>query len=560
MNTIELAAKQFEVLDKIPLGMCVIDHNYQVLFWNRCLCDWTKITKSEILGTPLTKHFPKLIEPSYQSRLSTIFQGGPPAIFSSQLHKHIFPARLPNAELRIQHTTVTSIPALSGDDHYALFAVEDVSALTKTIEEFRHIQEQANAEIEQRKAAENELIDANHKILAQQEALIEEERLKIMFQMTGATAHELNQPLMGLLGNIELMRLDKDDPNTVARHIDRIQEAGERISEIIRNFQLLGREKGTLYFDDVAMIKPDQAITILSVDDADEDFALIENLLHEHPQIRLVRKKNIATALQALKEHHFDLIFLDYALPDGTGLDFIQETVTNGVEIPVVVITGQGDEMIASQIIQAGAYDYLPKGRIRELSLIRVIANTLEKARLKKEIKNAQEKMAHMSLRDELTGLYNRRYFNTAIKSEVARAKRYDRDLVLGIMDLDHFKKINDTYGHPAGDVALAAIGTLLKDLFRQSDILCRYGGEEFAVILPDTQTDEARVVCERFRENVSKYQFKYKEIDFRLTISIGITCFTQNGDSKYVDEFVARADRALYQGKNEGRNKVISL
>lgn len=560
MNSSRIVAKQFEVLDKTPLGMCVIDHNYQVLFWNQCLCDWTKISKSKILGTTLTDHFPKLKSPSYQRRLSTVFQGGAPAIFSSQQHKHIFPARLPNAELRIQHTTVTSLPALSGDGFYALFAIEDVTALTKTIEKFRRIQEQANAEIEQRKAAEVKLIEANRKILAQQEALIEEERLKIMFQMTGATAHELNQPLMGLLGNIELMQLDKNDPKTLSRHIDRVQEAGERISEIIRKFQSVGHKKDTLYCDDVAMIKPDQTITILSVDDADEDFALIENLLCEHPQISLVCKKNIATALQALKENHFDLIFLDYALPDGNGLDFMQEIVTNGFEIPVVVITGQGDEMIASQIIQAGAYDYLPKGRIRELSLIRVIANTLEKARLKKEIKNAQEKMAHMSLRDELTGLYNRRYFNTAIKSEIARAKRYDRNLVLGIMDLDHFKKINDTYGHPAGDVALAAIGTLLKDFFRQSDILCRYGGEEFAVILPDTQTEEAQTVCERFRKNVSKYPFKYKEVDFKLTISIGITCFTQPEDSKYVDDFVARTDRALYQAKNEGRNKVVSL
>lgn len=560
MNTIDLAAKHFQILDQTPLGMCVIDPDYQVLFWNRCLSNWTKIDKGDITGKRLTDYFPEFKKPEPQSRLGSIFQGKPSVVFSSQEYKHIFPSKLPNGQLRIQHTTITSIPAISNEGYLALFAVEDVTTLTKTIEALRRIQNQTKAEIEQRKAAEVKLIEANQKILAQQEALIEEERLKVLFQMTGATAHELNQPLMGLLGNIELLRLNKDKSETLNRCLDRIQEAGERISEIIKNIQTMGHEKGNLHFDDVTMIKPDQDITILSVDDADEDFALIESLLREHTQIRLIRKKNIATALQALKENHFDLIFLDYALPDGTGLDFIHEVVNNGVDIPVVVITGQGDEMIASQMIQAGAYDYLPKGRIRELSLIRVIANTLEKARLKKEIKTAQEKMAQMSLRDELTGLYNRRYFNSAIKSEVARAGRYGRGLVLGIMDLDHFKKINDTYGHPAGDVALAAIGSLLMDFFRQSDILCRYGGEEFAVILPDTQVDEARIVCERFRENVSNYPFKYEDIDFTLTISIGITSFTNRDGSKSTDTLVARADRALYQAKNQGRNRVIAL
>lgn len=243
MNELELAEQKFEVLDKAPMGMCVIREDYLVLFWNRCLEDWSGIKKTEIVGTELYRHFPHFREPKYCSRVDTIFQGGPPAIFSSQLHKHIFPSPLKNGELRVQHTTVTSVPACEGSGFYALLAIEDVTELTRRIEDFRRMQTRASAELKQRKQTEEELRAANQKILKQQKKIIEEERLKVLLQMAGATAHQLNQPLMVLLGNVDLLKMYRDDPKKLAKSVADIEDAAKRIADIVRKIQAIRQDE-----------------------------------------------------------------------------------------------------------------------------------------------------------------------------------------------------------------------------------------------------------------------------------------------------------------------------
>lgn len=156
MNEITTSAGRFGILDHVPMGVCVIRRDYTTLFWNSCLEDWTGIPKSEIVGSDLTAYVPHLKEQKYHSRLETIFEGGPPAIFSSQLHKDLFPSRLPNGEIRIQHTIVTPVPSLNDSGYYAMFASADVSELTQRILDFRAMRDRALEEIEQRKRAEAE--------------------------------------------------------------------------------------------------------------------------------------------------------------------------------------------------------------------------------------------------------------------------------------------------------------------------------------------------------------------------------------------------------------------
>jgi len=140
----------------------------------------------------------------------------------------------------------------------------------------------------------------------------------------------------------------------------------------------------------------------------------------------------------------------------------------------------------------------------------------------------------------------------------VARAKRYETDLVLGMMDLDHFKQINDQYGHPAEDMVLSEIGKMLKEYIRQSDLICRYGGEEFAIILPNTRAENARKVCERFRAMVAEHQFEYHSMKFRITVSMGIASYSRSIDQSPI-ELIKCADEALYQSKEAGRNRVVA-
>jgi two-component system cell cycle response regulator len=404
-----------------------------------------------------------------------------------------------------------------------------------------------------------ELKSANLKIVKQQKTLIEEERIKVLLQMAGAKAHELNQPLMALLGGIELIEMDRESPDKLAHHIPFVKEAGDRIAEVVKNIQTMRHDETMQNYDETSTVKIDQKITILSLEDSDDDFEILNAILSDHKQISIFRSSSIEDALQVLQQNHFDLILLDYLLSDGNGLDFLKRMEKEGLEIPAVVITGQGDEMIAKQVIQAGAYDYLPKNRIGEKSLLRVLTNTLEKARLKREIKNAQEKLAMMSIRDELTGLYNRRYFNEVVEKEVSRAMRYETDLVLCMIDLDYFKKINDTYGHLAGDMTLSEIAGMLKKCVRQSDLCCRYGGEEFTVIMTNTDTKGAEKLSERFRKMVAHRLFQYNSSKFHCTVSVGIAAY-QPELKQSSTELVEAADKALYQAKAQGRNRVITI
>jgi two-component system cell cycle response regulator len=401
-----------------------------------------------------------------------------------------------------------------------------------------------------------ELKKANKKILKQQKAVIEEERLKVLLQMAGATAHELNQPLMALLGNIELMGMNKDNPEKVNNCMVQIEEAGQRIADIVKKIQTIRHVETRPYLGNTRIINLEQKVKTLSVEDSDDDFEMLNVILKDHHRINVTRAMSIEEAMQVLEQEEYGLIFLDYLLPDGNGLDFLRRMERKGLEIPVVVITGQGDEMTAARVIQAGAYDYLPKDKLSDKSLSRIIFNTLEKDRLQREIKEAQKKMADMSTRDVLTGLHNRRYFMEALEREVSRAKRYETNMVLCMIDLDHFKRINDSHGHPAGDMVLTETGKMLKRCVRRSDLACRYGGEEFALILPDTQTDKARMVCNRFREMVSKHDFIYNSSRFQITLSIGIALFNHSNPRTPLN-LISRADEALYQAKEAGRDKI---
>lgn len=202
MNELEIAAKNFGVLDHAPVGICVIRKDYNVIFWNCCLEDWTKIYRAEIVGTDLRNHFPHFKDSKYSSRINHIFYGGPPTIFSSQLHKHLFASPLPNSELRIQHTTVTAVPVIEGKDFYALFAVEDVTEMTQRIQDYRSMRDKALEEIKQRKLVEQALKEANRKIENQ---LIQSEKMASIGQLAAGVAHEINNPTGFVSSNLKTL-------------------------------------------------------------------------------------------------------------------------------------------------------------------------------------------------------------------------------------------------------------------------------------------------------------------------------------------------------------------
>ena len=177
------------------------------------------------------------------------------------------------------------------------------------------------------------------------------------------------------------------------------------------------------------------------------------------------------------------------------------------------------------------------------------------------ERKRTEDSLRHLAARDELTGLYNRREMGFLLQGEIARSRRYHHFMALMILDLDRFKNVNDTYGHHVGDEVLRQVAKLMRDNIRAGDSAARFGGEELAVIMPETTGSGAFKVAERIREAVASYSFNNpqrstKILPVRTTISIGIACFPSDADSQ--NALTVAADRALYRAKEAGRNRTV--
>jgi len=173
-------------------------------------------------------------------------------------------------------------------------------------------------------------------------------------------------------------------------------------------------------------------------------------------------------------------------------------------------------------------------------------------------IQNAQrfEQLERLATTDGLTGLHNHRRFKEMLDEEVKASLRYDRQLSMILTDIDHFKAVNDTYGHPMGDEVLKRVSRVLAELARESDRVCRYGGEEFSVILPETDDAGARLLAERFRESIAEQSFTCGGKQFGITLSLGICTLPEY--ARHRQELIDRADQALYHAKEHGRDRTV--
>lgn len=210
-----------------------------------------------------------------------------------------------------------------------------------------------------------------------------------------------------------------------------------------------------------------------------------------------------------------------------------------------------------SQLLQE-ANEELGKLNLSYEQLVMELKQAKEKAeRLAEELAEANEKLQEMAFRDGLTGLYNHRYFQDLLSQEVKRAVRYHRPVGLVMFDIDHFKKINDNYGHPVGDQVLKALAEKIESLTRRTDVVARYGGEEFAVVLPETDAKGVGVLAQRLRRGIEQMSIATDAGELRITVSIGATSYDAEQGLCCKDELIEAADAALYASKRGGRNQV---
>jgi diguanylate cyclase (GGDEF)-like protein len=301
---------------------------------------------------------------------------------------------------------------------------------------------------------------------------------------------------------------------------------------------------------------------ILVVDDSKAQRQALTAVLRTEGY-EVVEAENAREALRLAKSATPDLVLLDMILPDMDGREVLRLIKPNPASdqfLPVIILSVKGDVSTKVEGLRLGADDFLVKG-VEDPEILARVGVMLRIKGLQERLKEMQSKLEEQSITDALTGLRNRRFFDERLREEFQRAQRYGDYLSLIMVDLDHFKQVNDRFGHQAGDAVLRDSALLIRGSLRDPDICSRYGGEEFAVILPKTHMSGALSVAERIWRAIGAKEFPVG-VDgtalktMRVTASIGVA-FYPSKDIVSSDLLVRFADQALYEAKKQGRNNI---
>lgn len=426
-----------EILDRIPVGVFILDSGYGVVYWNTIMADWTGIESGDIEGEDIRSRYPHIKNERYSARISSVLQGGPPVVFSAQLHGSLIPAKTPLGQPRVQHTIITGY-SQDGRGTLAMVTIQDVTDLNQKISTLRALKDEA----------------VRDKNLAQ-----------MYLDIAGVIILELDQ-------NMRIKTLNR------------------------KGSEMLGIGEAEAVGVDWKDFLP-----------ADE-------------------REKVALAFQAVMD--------DRACMD--------ETVENRV------LTRDGRILVVSW---KNAPVRGPDGKVK--SIISSGEDITEKHRF-------IDLLVQKSVTDPLTGIYNRAYFFETAQNELRFARRTGQDFVIAVMDLDFFKKINDTHGHQAGDLVIQFFCDIVRKCVRDYDILARYGGEEFVLFFRNTGMEVAVRVMARVTLSLERNPPVYQATSIPITYSAGLASYSELKAScdPDIDQVIGLADRRLYRAKENGRNCCV--
>jgi diguanylate cyclase (GGDEF)-like protein len=298
--------------------------------------------------------------------------------------------------------------------------------------------------------------------------------------------------------------------------------------------------------DELTVQKKPEPCRVLVVDD-EPVIAAYHSLILQEAQMITYQVNNPESVLEVLEEFRPDLVLMDMYMPGCNGRDLAKlvRQVPDYFGLPIVFLSSETDKRKQFSAMRVGAEGFLTKP-IQPEELVAAVAIRAERMRA----------LRMLMARDSLTGLFNHSTTTQMLENLISHAGRQNESLCFAMIDVDHFKAVNDTHGHPVGDQVLLALARVLQQRLRNSDIVGRYGGEEFAVVLQGVTLEAATRIIDQLRQDFAKIRFHAGEIEFFCAFSAGVAAFPQFNDMKSLRE---AADRALYQAKNAGRNCVVA-
>ncbi|MFN3614881.1 MAG: diguanylate cyclase, partial [Rubrimonas sp.] len=296
---------------------------------------------------------------------------------------------------------------------------------------------------------------------------------------------------------------------------------------------------------------------ILVVDDAPENIRFVARILGQVDAEVSFAVGGVA-GLERARTQMPDLILLDVEMPDMSGYDVIRalKDARETRHVPVIFLTGRSTEADEASGLELGAIDYVTKPFNASVVVARV-RNQLRIVEYARKLHALNAELERRATTDPLTGLPNRRAFYEMAERELIRLRRFGEQMAVLMFDVDHFKKVNDTHGHDAGDVVLRVVAERLAAVIRKTDFLARLGGEEFVVLMPKTDMEGARVVAARLLSGVRGEPIRISN-DVALTVTATLGVSLARAEDVGIDDALKRADLALYEGKAAGRNRVV--
>lgn len=294
---------------------------------------------------------------------------------------------------------------------------------------------------------------------------------------------------------------------------------------------------------------------VLSVDDDPESLKLIKKAL-EFDGYRVETASSGSEALSKISEWEPHLVLLDVSMPGLNGLETLAFLRSSNEYVSTIFVSGKSNPEDVIMGLDAGADDYICKP-YNPLELLSRIRCHLRIKDIRDELTRANARLKELVDIDDLTGLFNMRSLYQKLDYELDRASRYNRVVSVVMMDMDHFKSVNDENDHLFGSFVLSEIGNIIKENIRKVDFAARYGGDEFLIVLTETNIEGTRTFCERLRSRIENYEFKNDKHSRKLTSSLGFAITEAGSAALDARAFVRYADRALYKSKEMGRNRI---